>query len=309
MPRAGRKHLRLDGVAGETKQPSPAAFRAPGRKAGDSPEGLVKRLAEATGMSRQEWPPSLLRGLWETLVECAAGRKRSETHEARWLNLLGFALRPGFGMALDDWRVAQTWRLLQGRLLHPGPMCRAEWWILWRRIAGGLPAGQQRALAEPLLGELRAAARSVAKGRGSELRLGAHEGAELWRMLGSLEWLPRAWKIELGQIALTLMPREKISNVRAAGVWALGRLAARVPMYGPLNTVVAPDVVASWAEQLMQLRQPPDTALFALTQLARKTGDRYRDISEALRAEVLTWLGDHEAPQHFLQLVRGGRIG
>jgi hypothetical protein len=185
-------------------------------------------------------------------------------------------------------------------------MCRAEWWILWRRIAGGLPAGQQRALAEPLLGELRAAARSVAKGRGSEMRLGAHEGAELWRMLGSLEWLALSWKIELGQIALKLMPREKVANVRAAGVWALGRWGARVPMYGPLNTVVASSVVTTWADQLMQMHQPPDSASFALTQLARKTGDRYRDISEPLREKVLTWLGDHAAPEHFLQLVRAG---
>ncbi|HEX4149915.1 MAG TPA: Hsp70 family protein, partial [Pirellulales bacterium] len=171
------------------KQPAeerPAEKQTVEKQPADKPEGLARRLAEASGMSRQEWPPSLLRALWESLVEQEAGRRKSETHEARWLNLLGFALRPGYGLALDDWRVAQTWRLLQGRLLHAGPMCRAEWWILWRRIAGGLPAGQQRALAEPLLGDLRSAQRSLAKGRGAELRLGSHEAAELWRFLGSL---------------------------------------------------------------------------------------------------------------------------
>jgi molecular chaperone DnaK (HSP70) len=272
----------------------------------DKPEGLAKRLAEAAGMPRSDWPPSLLRALWESLVEHESGRRKSETHEARWLNLLGFGLRPGYGMALDDWRVAQTWRLLQGRLVHAGPMCRAEWWILWRRIAGGLPAGQQRALGEPLLGDLRAAQRSLAKGRGSELRLGSHEAAELWRFLGSLEWLAPQAKAELGTIALYLAAREKTAAVRSAAVWAVGRIGSRCPMYGPLNTVLAADVAAGWIERLMTMRQPAETMGLAIMQLARKTGDRYRDLGGGLRDEVLAWLKLHAAPSHFLELVREG---
>ena len=272
----------------------------------DKPEGLAKRLAEVAGMPRQDWPPSLLRALWEALVEHESGRRKSETHEARWLNLLGFGLRPGYGMALDDWRVAQTWRLLQGRLVHAGPMCRAEWWILWRRIAGGLPAGQQRALAEPLLGDLRAAQRSLAKGRGSELRLGSHEAAELWRFLGSLEWLAPQAKAELGTIAMDLAAREKTAAVRGAAVWAVGRIGSRCPMYGPLNTVLAADVAAGWIERLMTMRQPAETAPLAVMQLARKTGDRYRDLGSKLRDEVLAWLKLHAAPAHFVELVREG---
>ena len=89
-------------------------------------------------------------------MEVEPGRRRSQVHEARWLNLLGFALRPGYGLAVDDWRVAETWRLLQGKLVHPTAACRNEWWILWRRIAGGLAAGQQQALADPLLAPVRA---------------------------------------------------------------------------------------------------------------------------------------------------------
>ena len=64
----------------------------------------MKRLAETTEMSRTAWPPSLLREIWEALVEVEAGRKQSPQHETRWLSLLGFALRPGYGMAVDDWR-------------------------------------------------------------------------------------------------------------------------------------------------------------------------------------------------------------
>ncbi|HBO44455.1 MAG TPA: molecular chaperone DnaK, partial [Planctomycetaceae bacterium] len=101
-----------------------------GPTAAQKPARLVKQLVEALGMGRQQWPSSLLRRIWELLLECEAGRRRGESHEARWLNLLGFSLRPGFGLAADDWRVEQTWRRLQGNLVHSTPMCRAEWWIL-----------------------------------------------------------------------------------------------------------------------------------------------------------------------------------
>ena len=85
-------------------------------------------------------------------MEFEPGRRRSAVHEARWLNLLGFALRPGYGLAVDDWRVAQTWTTLQGKFAHAAANVRVEGWILWRRIGGGLAAGQQQALADPLLG-------------------------------------------------------------------------------------------------------------------------------------------------------------
>ncbi len=47
----------------------------------------------------------------------------------------------------------------------------------------------------------------------------------------------------------------------------------------------------------------------AVMQLARRTGDRYRDLPEKLRAKVLDWLAANQAPAHFLELVRsGGRL-
>ncbi len=270
-----------------------------------APDGLVKRLSEATEMPRSEWPPSLLRHLWESLIEVDAGRKLSLAHESRWLSLLGFALRPGYGMAVDDWRVAQTRRLLTG-LTFNNPTCRAEWWILWRRIAGGLPTGQQRALAQPLVADVRALDRALAKGRAPDFKPGSHEAAELWRLLGSVELLSIADKVELGGMVAELAPREKIAAVRNAAVWALGRIGARVPLYGPLNTVVPAEVAANWAVRVMAMRQEVETSPLALMQICRKTGDRYRDISEKLRGEVLTWLKARETPPHFVQLVAEG---
>ena len=271
----------------------------------DKPERLVKRLAEVIGKPREDWPPSLLRELWKVLIEFEAGRKLSAVHEARWLSLLGFALRPGYGMAVDDWRVAQTRRLLTG-LVHNNATCRAEWWILWRRVGGGLPAGQQRSLAEPLVAEIRAWHRAVAKGRGPDVKLGSHEGAELWRLLGSLELLSIPGKTEMGLMLVDLALREKVAAVRNAAIWALARIGARVPLYGPLNTVVSAEVVQPWVEGVMRMRREADTTPLALMQMARKTGDRYRDVSDGLRREVLAWFKGRQIPPHFVQLVAEG---
>src|SRR5262245_44889027 len=184
-------------------------------KPGAEPEGLMRRLEQVTKMPRTAWPSSVLRRFWEAQMDVVAGRQLSPAHEARWLNLAGFALRPGYGMAVDDWRVAQTWRVLQGRLQHPRhEMCRAEWWILWRRVAGGLEAGQQKMLAEPLVAALRARWAALAaqqsgrrlarKAAGGEFRFGSNEYAEVWRLLGSLEFLEVGLKVELGQLVFDL---------------------------------------------------------------------------------------------------------
>jgi hypothetical protein len=285
-----------------------ATFRATqGSKADEAsaPTGLVKRLEQASGLSRREWPMTLLRTMWEALIEVEPGRRRSAEHEARWLYLTGFSLRPGYGLAVDDWRVAQTWKLLQGKRIHHTPACRVEWLILWRRIAGGLNAGQQRALAEPLLAALRAAK----KGSGSrrpDIGASSHESAEAWRLLGSLELVSVPTKIELASAMLDLARREKVGAVRDAALWATGRLGARIPMYGPLNTVVGPAEVQRWIERLLEIEDPPDSVLFSLVQMTRRSGDRYRDIEESLRQRVLGWLDRHSAPAHYQELVSHG---
>jgi molecular chaperone DnaK (HSP70) len=266
-----------------------SAGMMPGSTSADA-ESLVKSLEGATGCGRFDWPPSLLRAFWGELMEVKEGRSRSAIHEARWLNLVGFALRPGYGLAADDWRVAQTWRLFEHKIVHErNELCRAEWWILWRRIAGGLTAGQQRAIADPLLATLR-----KARGKGVKPAWGSHESAEIWRLLASFELLDAEVKIELG---------DSLENDRIA-IWALGRLGARVPMYGPINTIVPGDVALRWADKLIQVRRRDPELYFTLMLLSRFTGDRYRDLSQEGRARILAWM--KAAPVHLTELIRTG---
>lgn len=273
-----------------------------------SPKDLVKTLDIILAAPREKWPMSVLRRIWESLLDHAEGRGQSSKHEARWLNLLGFSLRPGYGMALDDWRVTETWRNVRSKLRHRSSNVQTESRILWRRLAGGLTAGQQSAIAGPLLASLRALAKQMAgkPTKGNAVPIKPEDSIEVWRLLGSLELLPARDKIELGELILSLKDKPKLSGAREAMIWALGRLGQRSPLYGPLNCVVAAGQAERWVAALIQQKEPSSATYLAVTQLSRKVDDRYRDVQTSVREKVIKWLENAEAPPHYISLVREG---
>lgn len=238
------------------------------------------------------------------------GRHKSVDHEARWLNLLGYSLRPGYGVALDDWRVSETWKALRGKLAFSGATVLTEWWILWRRIAGGLAQGQQQALATPLLTafkeQQRRATRPGQRPDKRRVQGNPHEKAESWRMLGSLERLPLQTKVPLGDLAVELLGGADRNDLEPALLWAIGRIGSREPFYGPLNEVVPIEAAERWIAALIAGRHHSSERLLAVMQLARKTGDRYRDIGEAVRESVRNWLTEAGAPKKYVELVMSG---
>ncbi|MEI6892318.1 MAG: Hsp70 family protein [Pontiella sp.] len=274
--------------------------------------GLLKKLEANTAMGRNRWPPALLRRWFEETLPFVAGRTTRPELEARWLNLMGYALRPGYGFAADDWRAQNLWRLHSaGVENHRNEMCRAEWWILWRRIAGGLTEHQQFDLANPLIKQWNRRIRNPGAQKSNKLtdfQFGDHESAEVWRLLGALERLPVAKKEQLGELLLIWLERKGIQISNGAAIWALGRIGARVPAYGPLNTVVPAERSTDWAERVMQLKGTSKEKIFALMHLARFTGDRYRDLPDEMRNQVLTWMTEHHAAQRLTDLVRDGGL-
>ncbi|MFH5802894.1 Hsp70 family protein [Alienimonas sp. DA493] len=282
------------------------AFGAPdgSTKPSLKPRNVNDALAEAAGSPRSDWPPTLLRSLWEGLMDREAGRRESSAREARWLNLLGYALRPGYGVALDDWRVAETWRRLHGRLAHADPAVVSQSHVLWRRIGGGLEGGQQKALAAPLAGAVKAGGKKAAAA-----------DPELLRLLASLERLPTGERESLGRALVKLAAKEENAGRRETLWWCVGRTGARVPLYGPANSVVPARVAADWADALVKqyesLRDPDETRppLWPVVQLARKTGDRYLDFAREPQLRAMQWLAEEDAPAHWVALVRdGGRL-
>ena len=93
----------------------------------------------------------LCRRLWDFLQEVAEQRRRSPAHLSRWYNLVGHCLRPGFGDPLDRLRVEGLWKMLAAPPRGTGAAPRtmeggADFWVVWRRVAGGLNGALQQAL-------------------------------------------------------------------------------------------------------------------------------------------------------------------
>ncbi|MFO1065751.1 MAG: Hsp70 family protein [Pirellulales bacterium] len=265
---------------------------------------VMKELAELTQLNKNKWPPSLLRSIWQDLIDLEAGRRRSPLHESRWLNLVGYCLRPGYGMAADDWRVSQTWRTVYGKLAFSAPTSRSESLILWRRVAGGFTAGQQLAVYQQIAGPLRNTLDPNKRTKAGTVVLQPAEVIEQLRLVGSLELLPKEEKHALGNRLLEIIDTKRWESARSAMLWTLGRLGNRVPTYGPLNTVVDAATVESWLEKLLRVVAGGGSQQLALMLCARRTGDRYRDIEPGLRSTVLSALAD--APLHYRVLVEQG---
>jgi hypothetical protein len=247
--------------------------------------------------------------LWELLAEVAEERRRSPAHLSRWYNLAGHSLRPGFGDPLDRYRIEQLWKVLaapRGDAKGGKPAAAraaeggADYWILWRRVAGGLNATLQHALFDRLrVVLLPAKGKSVARPNPNEL-------AELWRAVASLERVDVKHKEALGAVLLKALRRSPVPNY---GFWALTRLGARVLLYGPLNAVVHHQVVEGWLDALLAFEPGSDGErqawAFCLAQLARRTGQRALDVDEGHRQGVLAALRGPAGPvpEHWVKMV------
>jgi molecular chaperone DnaK (HSP70) len=256
-----------------------AVFPAVDEATSGDPITLTRALETALETGKDAWPLAAIRTMWDALWEGRGHRGRGPQHEARWLNLCGFLLRPGFGTELDEWRVQQLWRMRSEGLRFPkDAQCRAEWWNLWKRLAGGLTRPQQGQLFQEVSPAL---LRGKGKAGKEKLRAGPQELREYWQLMGSCERLSAELKAELGTALLAAITKGRATD---AELWALGRLGARAPFYGPLNCVVRRDVAAAWVEALLDGEwQRPASMVFTIVQLARCVGDRERDLDEGLR--------------------------
>ncbi len=253
--------------------------------------------------SRERWATPLLRRLFDALMERAKGRRRSAEHERTWLNLAGYCLRPGFGHPLDEWRIEQLWGIFEtGVQHHKDSQVCAEWWTLWRRVSGGLPPAAQLRLLDDFAFNLQADAAERGK-RPVTLVNGSEE--DMLRLGASLERIPSAYKAEIGNWMVGELPKAKTLAAQTRYLWALGRVGARRPFHGSAHDVAPAETVEQWLQAVMQLDwRKVEPAGFAAAHLARMTGDRSRDIGDALRAEVLRRLEAAGAPPSWPAMVR-----
>ncbi|MEK6346860.1 MAG: Hsp70 family protein [Burkholderia sp.] len=263
----------------------------------------VKRLRaqlEQTLGPRQDWDLALLRELFDALRARAGKRRRSADHERLWLNLAGWCIRPGFGHPLDAWRVEQLWTLFDDGIQHVNDaQVWSEWWTLWRRAAGGVPAEAQLQMLEAMQWLDNAAAQKHHGLPFDPAKLGA---ADMTRLYASLEQVPAARKIAIAEALLDRLARTPDNR---QDWWAIGRLGARLPFYGSAHEVVPPEVATRWLDAILALDwKKVEPAMFAAAQIARMTGDRSRDVPDAVRAAVLQRLEAAHASPAWIAMVR-----
>jgi hypothetical protein len=235
------------------------------------PASLVGDLESVTGLKRESWPIATVRAFCDVLLEVADGRKLSPRHEVRWLNLFGYCLRPGFGDPQDNVRMIQARRIYQGGLVFPRErQSQVDWFVLWRRIAGGLSSAHQQ--------ELRHYLEDLGIGRKkSGTRLNSQLEHDGWRLLASLEHLAGATRAALGSELLRKLRREPTDS---GWLWSLGRFGVRIPLYGSLSCLIPAESVADWITALLDLRELTHETASAVVQLGRRVDHRTRDISQ-----------------------------
>ncbi|CAN5425639.1 Hsp70 family protein [soil metagenome] len=260
---------------------------------------LEKLLGE-----RDTWDTPLLRELFGTLLPRARRRRRTATHERLWLSLAGYCLRPGVGDPLDGWRVEQLAALYEAGIQYTKEsQLWSEWWTLWRRVAAGLSAELQTRI----LGDIAAALEAETTNRSARnlnpaqvAALGAHD--DMLRLAASLEHVPVEGKAEFGDL---LVRQLEAGAEPVQGWWAVGRTGARQPLFGSAHNVVPGETAVRWVGAILALDwRKVEPAAFAATQIARRTGDRARDLPDALRAEVIERLEAIHAPQRWIAMVR-----
>ena len=178
-------------------------------------------------------------------------------------------------------------------------------------MAGGLSTASQLRLLDDFAFNLQAeplerARRPVTLVDGSEddmLRLGA-----------ALERIPSAYKVEIGDwilahvMAIPPAPRldAKTAATYARYLGALARVGARQSLQSSAHEVASIEAAERWLEMLLQLDwKRIEPAGFAAAHIARKTGDRSRDIGAELGRRRLAPAGAAQAGRQ----RRAGQLG
>jgi len=262
---------------------------------GTKETSLFKTLEKILGLKRKEWPAAILRRLSDELLSVEYKKLSSKNIESLWLNLTGFCLRPGFGDPGDELRLKKVWRLwLQGLNNDNDQKVVSEWWIFWRRVLGGLRAGQQETIFAFLRKKL------CPKGNYREhVKEGTQSKAEMWRAFSSLELLSIDLKVFMAQVLMS-----RADRLTDYEYWSLARIATRKLFHAPNNKVIPVDQMVGWLNQFLDLDSKSPMKDFAIARLAAKSGDPILDIDDTLSQRVVQFLERQQVASHLIESVK-----
>mgnify|MGYP001083892860 CR=1 FL=1 len=253
---------------------------------------ILPKLEEILDLPRVQWSAPLLRRLADLLLQHPEFRQISSEHEARWLNLTGFALRPGTGCVGDDLRIRNAWKLWKpGPLAAKNASVQQNWFIFWRRLAGGLSAGQQDQIASPLAKNL------IPKDGKIRLKRGDQLAYEQWRCLASMERISHKTKLKIVDSILSTD-----SKLDPELFWALARLTSRTPIHGTIDTIIPQDKLQPIFGKLLNAAnqvasQQSKLPFLAILAAATCTGIRTIDLPEPTRQQAADFLAQNNLPE------------
>jgi len=254
---------------------------------------IMKQLENTMQTPRKEWGINMLREIADLLLQNQNWRQISPEHEIRWLNLLGFTLRPGCGTVADAWRIQQLWKLWYTKTIHQkNNLVNTEWWILWRRVVAGLQVGHQQQIASQLIREL------IQKNNPSltPKKISPQIATEMWRTIGALEKIPTQTKLKCLKKLLTPNCKHKPHHF-----WTIARLTARQLLYGPNNAIIPAKNIEQLMPQLIQICEKANIrqAYLAISSSARLCGIRELDLNEEIRKNADAMLERCQAPHEW----------
>jgi len=250
-----------------------------------APKNILRELESTLKASRDVWSAPLLRSLWSGLLPGITRRNRSISHEEQFFIVAGFLLRPGYGVELDDIRIQELWRTKEVGLAHPKEKrILIQWWIMWRRIAGGLSTTQQVDI-------FKSVEHLVFK------------EPEALKLCASFEYLPISTKETLaGSLAkqlgtLTRGAKDSQSiHLPTAYLWSLERLIDRNPIYAGAAHLISSSYIQGLYEKLESTLEQYPALAKAFTAGFSATHARGFDVSDDYKRRLEKTLVRHKLP-------------
>lgn len=245
------------------------------------PKNLLLGLEQSMGSSRDEWPPVVLRTFWDAYWSVESRRGVSAEYESAWLNGLGFCLRPGFGLPLDEWRVLQLEKLLESWLQFPREdAVKVQFYILWRRVAAGLRKSLQTKVWDQIHPHFLPGRKHIkTRNKGNP---GKEDGKEMLRAAVSLERLDVDEKVALAQTLLKNFAGQR------EDLWLMARLLGRRPLDSKAHKFIIPgEAVEPLIEQVLECPwNKSDFGVQAVVNMVSRTEEPANNLSPELFSRV-----------------------
>ena len=271
-------------------------FKAPANSV-----NIVKQIEAAIELNKKEWPLQCLRKFADNLLEIPYSSLKLPAKEAKWLNLLGYCLRPGFGDPEDGMRMKKIWSLwYKGMNNKNNASVATEWWIFWRRTVSGLNNGHQRTIYQELTKNICPKGKYI-----KNIKSGVQVKAEMWRCYGALELLPLKNKQEMAKALLS--HADKMENYE---YWVMARLGNRHLFHAPANNVVPADIAEQWLTKLLKAKNNTkalNEKLFAVSCIAKMTDNRAINLKEPSINSAVEYLQKNKASVNWIEHLKSAK--